>query len=85
MLLVVQSPNGRPQCPVAISSFSRNNDDAIMPVTWLLTVGQPAVGPVSAVNGQSGIIGNQAEMMELEAAVIDGTRFLCYDGATGSA
>ena len=31
-------------------------------------------------------IGNQAEMMELEAAVIDGTRFLCYDdGATGSA
>ena len=57
-----------------------------MPVTWLLTVGQPAVGPVSAVNGQSGIIGNQAEMMELEAAVIDGTRFLCYDdGATGSA
>ena len=83
MLLVVQSPNGRPQCPVAISSFSRNKDDAIMPVTWLLTVGQPAVGPVSAVNGQSGIIGNQAEMMELEAAVIDGTRFLCYDdGAT---
>ena len=63
-----------------IAIIRRNNDDAIMPVTWLLTVGQPAVGPVSAVNGQSGIIGNQAEMMELEAAVIDGTRFLCYEG-----
>jgi hypothetical protein len=39
---------------------------------------------VAAVGGLA--IGNQAEMMELEAAVIDGTRFLCYDnGATGSA
>jgi hypothetical protein len=38
------------------------------------------------VGGPSLAIGNQAEMMELEAAVIDGTRFLCYDdGATGSA
>ena len=31
------------------------------------------------VGGPSLAIGNQAEMMELEAAVIDGTRFLCYD------
>jgi hypothetical protein len=41
---------------------------------------------VAAVRVGGLAIGNQAEMMELEAAVIDGTRFLCYDnGATGSA
>jgi hypothetical protein len=41
---------------------------------------------VAAVRVGGLAIGNQAEMMELEAAVIDCTRFLCYDnGATGSA